>query len=124
MKKLFVLAVVLIMVSAASWAQSTVGTGQWLYELWPSAQKSITNQPTTQLDDWDAGLFSGFVQGAAQVMWDADWLDLTGTTYAQWSAVVGKYLDAHPEQWNLSAELLVYRAIHTVRPGKVAAPYR
>jgi hypothetical protein len=115
---------VIVLVGAAGWAQSTMGTGQWLYGLWPSTQKAMTNQPMTELEDWNSGIFAGFVQGAAQVMWDADWLELTGTTYAQWGAVVGKYLDEHPEQWNLQAELLVYRALHAVRPGKAAAPYR
>jgi hypothetical protein len=78
---------VIVLVGAAGWAQSTMGTGQWLYGLWPSTQKAMTNQPMTELEDWNSGIFAGFVQGAAQVMWDADWLELTGTTYAQWGAV-------------------------------------
>lgn len=57
-------------------------------------------------------------------MWDAGWIDLKGITRGQQYAVVGKYLDANPEQWNLPAETLVYRALHAVWPAAKAAPYR
>ncbi|MGO9309126.1 MAG: Rap1a/Tai family immunity protein [Spirochaetia bacterium] len=53
-----------------------------------------------------------FVNGVAKVMEDAGWLDFSGTTGAQLFAVVGKYLDANPEQWNLPGRVLVYRALH------------
>ena len=68
--------------------------------------------------------YQSFIMGAAAVMYDADWLDLAGVTYGQEFAVVGKYLDEHPEQWNLSAERLVYLALYAAWPGKVAAPYQ
>ena len=57
-------------------------------------------------------------------MWDAGWLNLKGTTDEQTWAVVGKYLDDHPEKWNLGAQGLVYFALYAVWPGKVAAPYQ
>lgn len=123
MKKLFVLVVVLILVGAASWAQSNTGTGQWLHGLWINYQKIHTTDK-----DWsaiaDAKEYMGVVWGAAHVMRDANWIDLEGTTQGQMWAVVGKYLDDHPEQWNFSAEALVYLALYAVWPGKVAAPYR
>jgi len=64
-----------------------------------------------------------FIIGAGAVMYDADWLDLAGVTYGQEFAVVGKYLDDHPEQWNLRAVKLVYLALYAVWPGTKAAPY-
>ena len=114
---------VLVLVSAAAWAQSTAGKGQWLHDCWVSAQKA--NDGTASERDWPlAYIYAGFVAGAAGVMNAADWLNLTNITWAQQQAVVGKYLDDHPEQWNLPAETLVYRALHAVWPGTKAAPYQ
>jgi hypothetical protein len=138
MKKLLMLLVVLILVGTVSWAQAqtdTPETGQWLHDLWISYQKlsngAFDSTPRSNRDFRAAmvGVFSvtvyhGFVMGMAQVMWVADWIDLKGITQEQQNAVVGKYLDDHPEQWNLPAGVLVYRALHAVWPGKVAAPYQ
>ncbi len=67
--------------------------------------------------------YTGFVYGATRVMWAVQWLDPAPTsTLGQWLAVVGKYLDDHPEEWNLSAEILVYRALHAVWLGKKKPP--
>lgn len=117
MKKLLVL-VVLILVGASSWAQNIMGTGQWLHDLWISAQKA-DNQTATMTDSGLALEYQGYVVGAGQVMDDAHWVDLSNTTWGQWSEIVGKYLDAHPEQWNYPAQVLVYFALSKAWPGKV-----
>jgi hypothetical protein len=55
----------------------------------------------------------------------ARWTDIPGhVSGRQVVIVVGKYLDAHPEKWNLRAEELIYRALDAVWLGKVAAPFR
>lgn len=48
MKKLLGLVVVLILIGAASWAQSDVGTGQgqWLHDLWGSYQRERNHAGT------------------------------------------------------------------------------
>ena len=121
MKKLLV--VVLILVCAASWAQDTFGTGQWLHDIWKGFQRTNSSDASDAVD-WPALAmqYQGYVWGAATVMYNANWLDLTGITSGQLFAVVGKYLDANPEQWNLFAEVLIYRALYAVWPGNVAAP--
>jgi hypothetical protein len=116
MKKVLILLAVLILVGAASWAQGN--TGQWLHDLWPSAQKVINHQPTNELETWNGGIFFGFVECAGQVFDAAGLLVLGSVTVGQEVAVVGKYLDDHPERWNLGAEVSVYWALHATWPGK------
>ena len=122
MKKLLVLVVVLILVGTAGWGEdTTLGTGQWLHDLWQCYQKtSFANHEEAA----KSSIYTGFVSSGAQVMLDAGWISAFGMTYGQMAAVVGKYLDDHPEQWNLPAEVLVYRALYAVWPGTKAAPYQ
>jgi len=123
MKKLLVL-VVLILVGTVSWAQSQTGSGQWLHDLWEGDQRAIKSQDPDPRDMVRSMEYVGFVTGAADVMYDADWLNLEGITYGQWCALVGKYLDDHPEQWNIKAVALVYRALHAAWPGNRISPYQ
>jgi hypothetical protein len=124
MKKVLVLLGVLIMVGTASWAQDTTfGTGQWLHDDWLAFQKVIGGDSPTDKEGVISAMYSGYVLAATVVMRDANWIAIPAkSTVGQWAAVVGKYLDDHPEQWTLSAEVLVYRALYAVWPGKVAAP--
>lgn len=139
MKKLLVLVVVLILVGAALWAQNNIGTGQWLHDLWTDEQKAeigiITWEGVDRIPgkielvrDADiaanANMYRGFVLGAGMVMEGQGWLSLEHVSFGQIVKVVGKYLDDHPEQWNLGAIISVYRALYAAWPGKVAAPYR
>lgn len=126
MRKLFVLAFSLAVLAGCvstpiGRQDTTVGTGQWLHDLWRSYQKtSFANQEEAA----QSCIYTGLVSGAAQVMIDAGWISSEDKTYGQMAAVVGKYLDNHPEQWNLSAETLIYRSLYAVWPGNVAAPYQ
>jgi len=115
MRRLLVLVVVLILIGAAAWAQSNFGTGQWLVDLWKSFQK-----PDKDTYDFaNAKEYGAFVLGAGSVMVTVDWIVFVpNTTYGQWFAIVGKYLDNHPEQWNLQPQVLVYLALSAVWPGK------
>ena len=123
MKKLSWLAVILVLVGAAGWGQNTVGTGQWLHEFWLSSQKVDSTSNPGWPDVTGQGKYIVFVAGSANVMADADWLNMGNTTWGQWCAVVGKYLDANPEQWNLEAQILVYRALYVAWPGSKDPPY-
>jgi hypothetical protein len=118
MKKLSILLVLVVMAGGA-FGQSNFGTGQWLHDGWQASQKTVST-PGKEISDvaqeWEYG---GFVFGAARVMDASQWIDIPATvTFGQWLAVVGKYLDDHPEEWNLNAEVLVYRGLHAVWPGR------
>jgi len=125
LRKTLALATILTLTAAACGAQSTTGTGQWLHELWMSDQKVTVHED----QDWIAMNLSreyrGFVTGAAEVMYDARWLDLSPATWGQLFAVVGAYLDANPDQWSLKAQILVFRALYAAWPGPqgAASPY-
>ena len=108
----------LLLVTAVVFGQSTFGTGQWLHDGWLASQK--TEPSDQQISDVAHGWeYTGFVLGAANVMSAAQWIDIpVNAALGQWLAVVGKYLDNHPGEWNLPAEVLVYRALHAVWPGK------
>ena len=118
---------VLILVGTVSWAQTV--TGQWLHELWLANQKLVADPTTTDKTVTVRGyVYMGFLIGAVEVMESVQWLDTGGIspnglqTFA--SAAVGKYLDDHPDQWNLDAVGLIYRALYPLWPGRKAAPYQ
>ena len=123
MKKLMVLAV-LLLVGAASWAQGA--TGQWLHDHWSTYKKILTEAGTGHGPSMalavEGTTYMGFVIGAATGHVYMGWLHLANTSYGQWFEIVGKYLDDHPEKWNLDADNSVYWALYAFWPGKVAAP--
>jgi TonB family protein len=117
---------VLLLFGATAWAQDTTfGTGQWLHDDWLAFQKVAGGGSPTEQEGVISSMYIGFVLGATGVMRDANWIATPANgTVGQWAAVVGKYLDDHPEQWTWPAEVLVYHALYAVWPGKVvAAPY-
>ncbi|MGO9409622.1 MAG: Rap1a/Tai family immunity protein [Spirochaetia bacterium] len=122
MKKLLVLVVVLILVGAASWAQSTSKWRDWwiaqtLHDQWTSYQKFDNHDPNANM--LDIGSFMGVVVGVVMMEESAD-LHLfsipSNALPAQIFAVVGKYVSAHPEEWNLPAAQLVVEALRAVWP--------
>jgi hypothetical protein len=103
MRKLYVMAFALAVLAGcasapvSSGAQAKIGSGQWLHDLWGAYQR-VGAHTETVVDDGLMLQYIGFVEGAAGTMGDAEWLDLASTTYGQQFAVVGKYLDDHPER--------------------------
>jgi hypothetical protein len=122
MKKLRVLVVVLVLVGTSLSAQGTETTGQWLHDLWESDQRAVHSQHPDTKDLIMSMEFAGFVTGTAETMALANWIDPKDSTRGQWLAVVGRYLDDHPEKWNYGAVVLVYGALGTVWPGKTLPP--
>ena len=121
MKRLLVLVTVLILVGAATWAQTRL-TGQWLHDGWLATQKMETAIDKPYADATAAYMYMGFVMGELRVMQGAGWLDPPeGVKLGQELTMVGKYLDDHPEEWNTLAEILLYKIFHAVWPGKKAA---
>ncbi len=123
MKKLLITFGLILLLGITAWAQSenTLGTGQWLHDCWIEYQKSIVNDPGT---NWrHEGQYDGFVLGVWQLLIAADRGSLgveipASATWGQVNAVVGKYLDAHPEEWNDPAIRLVLEAFVAAWPYK------
>lgn len=116
MRKRWIVVLVIALVGAAGWGQSTLGTGQWLHDLWKEFQILDAGTTMTQTENGKAWEYFGFVTGAAQGIQASGLLQLGETTWGQWAAVVGGYLDAIPEQWNHNAEILVYAALSQAWP--------
>jgi hypothetical protein len=125
MRKLLIL-LVLILIGPASWAQSNPGTGQWLHDIWKSNQRVWNRTSTDQTMDGAHALeYQGFVMGATAVMATANWIAIpASSTSGQIFAIVGEYIDDHPEEWNLPAVQLVYRALYAAWPGETASPWK
>jgi hypothetical protein len=111
MEKLLVLVVALVIVGTAAWAQASIGTGQWLPDCWMSKQR-MDNGGAARLsasgkslndvsDSMNAMKYEFHVIGAVRIMFSQNWFDLTNISVDKWLAVVGIYLDRHPEQWDV-----------------------
>ncbi len=119
MKKLLVLVVVFILGGVATWAQSTIGSGQWLHDCWVQEKVFAAEQNSLSAVTLQAGMFRGCVVGVALMASREETVSIPDdASFAQIASVVGNYLDAHPEQWNYSAAQLVVEALHAVWPGK------
>ena len=115
-KSVMVVALILMTVSAFG---QPMENGQWLHSLWQASQRALGGTATGVGDAIDAGTYSGFVWAMEQMGQDQDWfLVPLSSSAGQWEAIVGKYLEAHPEEWNLHADALVYKALVAVWPGK------
>ena len=118
MKKVVAL-VAFILIAAGAFGQANAGTGEWLHTIWQASQRANNGTATDVGDAIDAGEYSGFVWATYQIGQGQDWFHIPlSSSSRQWEAVVGKYLEAHPEEWNLSASALVYKALAAVWPGK------
>jgi Rap1a immunity proteins len=122
MKRLLTIAGIAL-IAASAWGQATTGTGQWLHDCWVKYQQTDSGASVGPADWHSVGLFEGFVISVSesiQVLTASNPklnIDIPpSVTYGQLWAVVGKYLDAHPEQWNWPAYLLVLGALSDTWP--------
>ncbi len=67
-------------------------------------------------DAWDTGWHDGFVMGVALSTVGAAWCTKTLYSGQQLSAVVAKFVQAHPELWNQQAIYLVTAALGETFP--------
>jgi hypothetical protein len=114
MARMTVAVVILLLVTAVSWAQ---WTGQELHNGWQSWQR-VELHTAEQADLLTGGMYAGFVRGVAAMLEDNGSVSLPSVSFSRVYSVVGKYLDDHPERWDVFAEVLVYAALHQVWPGK------
>jgi hypothetical protein len=104
------------MIATTSYAQ-TIRTGQDLHDGWMAAQRIQSgNESNVSLNEETlAFMFIGYVQGATDIAQDTKALLFPkGTSNGQLVAIVGKYLDNHPEEWNLKASSIVMRALRPI----------
>lgn len=107
--------VVLILITAGAFGSDVFGTGQWLHNDWLVFQKGND----VSLSDADSiGEYRGFVFGVTRVAeYGLKLLDIPNSvTVGQLCAIVGKYLEAHPEKWDTDAALLVISALREFYP--------
>ena len=127
MKKGFILTMLIAIAGAAACAQGTsMGGGQWLRDAWLEYKRNGTGaiSPSATTGELlntavEAGLFVGFVVGVTSAINDGtirllEIPDSISTT--QVLAIVGRYLDAHPEELNQPAQILVLDALEPVFP--------
>lgn len=120
MKKVVAL-VVFILIAEGAFADPTVGSAQWLEGLWNEYQRTSNNSMVG--DAYMSGVYTGFVMGAILVPGAEGYLSVPpSATVGQWCAVVGKYLENNPQEWNLPAIRSVLEAAYAVWPGPKKPP--
>lgn len=78
---------------------------------WHDYQKKVAGQAYTIGENTNAALYAGFVRGVVMMLVADRMISLPdGSTVGQWCAVVGNYLDAHPEDWTTTDFLIVVKA--------------
>lgn len=125
MKKLLLI-LVLLLIATAMFAQSTLGTGQWLHDCWLAHQRLVNRQTRAndstqwQNDTMSESNYWGFLMGVEQTIlwwhsrdiaidkkdnWSWDFPDYY--SIEQLAAITGNYLDSHPQEWDKLAVVLV-----------------
>ncbi len=118
MKKLPVILMFVVVCSVTTFSQST--DAQTLHDWWQAYQRLNLGTASAQDSNY-ADFYIGYVDGvwdtilsmqAAKVI-STPFVD-TNTTgkMGQVYAIVGKYLDDHPEQWSWPGAVLTMGAIH------------
>src|SRR5262249_14851632 len=103
------LAVALLLVSVAS-VDAAFFDGNKLKELVDARNRVDTNR-TRDGDYLDAALFTGYVLGVADALEGILICTSEGIKARQLVGLVKKYVEDHPEDWNIKGDLLVHRAL-------------
>lgn len=100
-------------------AATTFIDGYELQTKWKEAQKISEGREGNYPD---ASLYQGYVIGVADslngIMFDIP----LGVKRAQVMAIVGKYLDDNPDEWNTAADSIVRNALEKAFPRSVPSP--
>lgn len=85
-------------------------TGNILMEFYPDFKKFEAKDSSA--NHQNAAMFQGYVTGAIDTLTLVNKICIPSTTTSnQVTSFVGKYLEEHPEELNLPAEVLVYWAL-------------
>lgn len=90
--------------------------GQDLHELWEASKRRVAGVPDAGADKFDKSYLSGYVIGTADAMAGINLFCPGSAKAGQLVAVVGKYLDDHPEEWNKAGSYLVAVALKEAFP--------
>ena len=82
------------------------------------ARNRISASRGSDRDSRDSALFSGYIMGVADTLNGTVLCPGEGVKLGQLIGVVAKYVETHPEDWNLPASGLVQRALEPVFPCK------
>jgi hypothetical protein len=108
--KKFCILILLLTIAMPATAQFKKGSD--LVPIWRAYKKSTSKSIT---DNRNSALFMGYVEGVtdALIMSDSELLGAIAEsmTTARDCAIVGKYLDEHPEEWHLSGSVIVQKAL-------------
>ena len=117
MKAIYGMAVVTAFVLAAT----SVGYAQWgtaniLVDGWKASQKiEAGDRDVGGAEFLHAGVYAGYIMGFLHGTAD-NYKVPTGASPKQLCAVVGKYLDGHPEKWSEPPYRIVYEALSRAFP--------
>ncbi len=114
--KLLLISFILAFWSYGAYAAIYFHTGSSLMQGWREHQKIISSV-AGEKDYLRASRFIGYVMGVADARSEA--LDIPmGVTQDQLCAIVGKYLESHPEEWNEIGSALVEKALRNAFRNK------
>jgi len=116
MKTVFKTLLVFLLILTASVSYAGFEVGNDLVQGWREHQK-IMQHRTGEIDFMLASRFVGYVTGvfdATEFLYDYP----DGLTKDQVAAIVGKYLDANPEEWSKGGPVLVIKALQEAFPRK------
>ena len=115
MKKLFVLALLLVISSTAN---ASFMSGNNLMERYRSYKEYNAGNPSEE-DLMLGMMYLGYVAGASDVLDNLEMIcKPKGMTVGQAAQIVGKYLDDNPQELHISAGTLVFKALSEHYPCK------
>ena len=89
-------------------AESRYLTGNWLADQWRAYKKCSEQVRPESTDCTNSIMYTTYLEGVHDGFWG---LGPAGITLGQVAAIVGRYLDAHPEEWLKNAALLTGKAL-------------
>jgi hypothetical protein len=112
MRKTIIVAGLLFLISLSGFSAPKELDGSELHELWGSA-KNVEAGHATIHDTFYNGIYFGYIEATV------DTLFIQGIAFKdlkfgldQACAIVGKYLDDHPETWGLPAPVIIMASIN------------
>lgn len=114
MKRLAVALMLVLFICTPVLASSSYEDGYSLQQDWREYQKSQQGQKDYNL--FKVAFYMGYVTGVVDSLNGVAFTTTVGVTVDQNCAVVGKYIDDHPSEWNLEANYLVKKAMMKAFP--------
>lgn len=122
MRKLIII-VALVLLAVGAYGQNTIGTAKYLHDGWLAYQKASGPNGFNGLSSSEAnymGNFTGYLLATIRLEeYALNWFRIpANVSYDQMFAMVGQYLDKHPEKWNEDAALVIDDIFSAYYPPK------